>query len=45
MIPKNSLVVDTYDDCHEVGLYIENKDGDEAAFWIKDMRQLYTSME
>lgn len=44
MIPKNSLVVYTYDDCHEVGLYIENKDGEEWGFWIKDMRQLYTSM-
>jgi len=43
-MPKNSLVVDPYGDCYEVGIYHDNKDGDEWGFWIKHMRELYTSM-
>lgn len=43
MIPRNSLVVDPYDGCHEIGIYHKNKDGEEWGFWIEYMREMFTS--
>lgn len=44
MIARNSLVVDPYDGCYDIGIYYVNKDGEEWGFWLGSHRELYTSM-
>jgi hypothetical protein len=44
MIARNSLVVDSYDDCYDIGIYYEDKDGKEWVFWLGSNKELFTKM-
>lgn len=44
MILRNSLVVDPFDGCYDVGIYYENRGGEEWGFWLGDnYGELFTS--
>lgn len=44
MILRNSLVVDPFDVCYDVGIYYENRGREEWGFWLASLSELFTSM-